>query len=874
MELDAILTHEHTDFDAIASQLGAHKLYPSYVPILPRRVNKNVQDFLALHRDVLPFKRIDELPPNTRFVNVILVETQTLPSIKGVRRETLRSVRVIDHHEKRADFPPDWHFEGQLTGACTTLLVQKIAERRIALTPVEATLLLLGIYEDTGALTYAGTTPLDLRAAAWLLEQGANLDVVRNFLDHPLTESQRRLYRQLLQNIESFEINGYTVVIAATAFDEYVDEVSTLSHFIRELHDPAALFVVVKMGDHVQIVARSTTDDIHVGRIMAQFGGGGHARAAAAFVDNQSLEDVVERLRTLLPDFVEPAYRVRDIMSRGRIRTIHPNTTIREAHEQMVRWGHEGFPVVDASGLVVGVLTRRDVDRALHHHMGKQPVSAVMHKGPIFVAPDESVERVQRIMTEYNVGQVPVLENGRIVGIVTRTDLLKLWQRSEEQPYSREEIARRLEEAIPSAILQLVRAIAREANQMGYSLYFVGGFVRDLLLGQPLKDLDLVVEGDAIRLAHRLAEKYGGRVVAHKRFGTAKWILREGERPASSLIGDPTLPPHLDLVTARTEFYEEPTALPTVEESNIKLDLHRRDFTINTLAIALDESRYGQLLDFYGGVRDLREKRIRVLHNLSLVEDPTRILRAVRFEQRLGFEIEPRTLELIRDSLELLGRVSGDRLRHELALILQEERAEQMLARLHALGALQAIDPALTFDDAAAERMRRLREAGITDFWALLAAWLWSLPWENVERIATRLSLAGRDIRKLQALWGVKAQAAALAAAERASQAVHVIEAHTTDERVLRVAWHLLDEPRVRERLHRYLHEWRHVRPRISGSRLREMGLPPGPHYAQLLAQVRNALLDGEVQSEAEEAALLERLARAWQQEHQQPPAS
>ncbi|KPL87705.1 CBS domain-containing protein [Ardenticatena maritima] len=868
MELNAILTHEHTDFDAVASQLGAHKLYPSYVPILPRRVNKNVQDFLALHRDVLPFKRIDELPPNTRFVNVILVETQTLPSIKGLRPDTVRLVRVIDHHEKREDLPPDWHFEGQLTGACTTLLVQKIAERRIALTPVEATLLLLGIYEDTGSLTYAGTTSLDLRAAAWLLEQGANLDVVRTFLDHPLTESQRRLYRQLLQNIETVDINGYTIVIAATEFDEYVDEVSTLSHFIRELHDPAALFVVVKMGDHVQIVARSTTDDIHVGRIMEQFGGGGHARAAAAFVDNQALDQVVQRLRALLPRFVEPAHRVRDIMSRGRIRTIHPDTTIREAHEQMVRWGHEGFPVVDENGQVVGVLTRRDVDRALHHHMGKQPVSAVMHKGAIFVTPDESVERVQRVMTEYNVGQVPVLENGRIVGIVTRTDLLKLWQSPQEQPYSREEIARRLEAAIPPAILRLVRAIAREANDMGYSLYFVGGFVRDLLLEQPLKDLDLVVEGDAVRLAHRLAEKYGGRVVAHKRFGTAKWILREGERPPSPLISDPTLPPHLDLVTARTEFYEEPTALPTVEQSNIKLDLHRRDFTINTLAIALDESRYGQLLDFYGGVRDLREKRIRVLHNLSLVEDPTRILRAVRFEQRLGFEIEPRTLELIRDSVELLARVSGDRLRHELALIFQEDRAEHMLARLHALGALRAIDPALTFDDDAAERMRRLREAGLTAFWALLAAWLWPLAWEEVERIAQRLSVAGRDIRKLRALWGLKSQAARLAAAERPSEVVRLIEAQTTDERVLRVAWHLLDEPRARDHLQRYLDEWRHMRPSISGRRLRELGLPPGPHYAEILAQVRNALLDGEVQSAEEQAALLERLAREWLATH------
>ncbi|MDQ7029226.1 MAG: CBS domain-containing protein [Ardenticatenia bacterium] len=699
--------------------------------------------------------------------------------------------------------------------------------------------------------------------AAWLLERGANLDLVREFLEHPLSDAQRQLYRRLMEQAEFVDVGGSQVVIAAAQADEYVEEISTLAHLLRDLYDPDALFLVVGMGHHVQVVARSTTDAIHVGRLMERLGGGGHARAAAAFADNQEPAHVVNTIKELVRQHVRPAVTVRDIMSRGRIRTIPPDMPLKEAAREMHRWGHEGFPVVNADGKVVGVLTRRDVDRALHHHLGKEPVAAVMHTGPIWVTPDDGVERVQRVMVEYNVGQVPVVAEGNIVGIVTRTDLINLWAATSTRNVERETIVRRLEDAVPAPLLALVRAIAREANRMGYSLYFVGGFVRDLLLGYPLKDLDLVVEGDAIALARRLATRYGGRVVGHRRFGTAKWILGEGEGPRDPLITAEGVPPHIDLVTARTEFYEQPSALPTVEQSNIKLDLHRRDFTINTLAIALDEDRYGQLLDFYGGLRDLQEGIIRVLHNLSFVEDPTRILRAVRFEQRLGFRLEERTGELLRDSLELLNRVSGERLRHELELIVAEPRAVQMLRRLDTLGALHHIDPALTFDEGAAERLRRVHEAGERDFVAVLAAWLWPLPWPDVARIADRLAVRGRQRKPLWAVLALRDRLDIVGDPQRPpGDVVEAIEACTSDEAPVRWAALLADHPLAQERLTRYLETWRHIRPAVRGDLLRELGVPPGPVYKHILKAVRRALLNGEVQTGEEQRALAERLAR------------
>ena len=220
-------------------------------------------------------------------------------------------------------------------------------------------------------------------------------------------------------------------------------------------------------------------------------------------------------------------------------------------------------------------------------------------------------------------------------------------------------------------------------------------------LNRPSLDFDLVVEGDAIKLTQRLVSQYGGRETSHARFGTAKWHLEGSQfESAGKYAGNDTDSLNaIDLVTARTEFYTYPTALPTVERGSIKLDLHRRDFTVNTLAMRLDGNHYGELHDYWGGLKDLKLELVRVLHSLSFIDDPTRMLRAVRFEQRLGFQIEERTLQLMKEAIPLLDRVSGDRLRHELSHIIIGPQATLILNRLDQLGLLRAIHPNLRWGD-------------------------------------------------------------------------------------------------------------------------------------------------------------------------------
>jgi tRNA nucleotidyltransferase (CCA-adding enzyme) len=420
-----IVTHDNADFDAVASLLGAIKLYPGAYAQLPNRLNRNVRDFLHLYWDELPFVWPHNLPQD-RISRLTLVDTQHIPPVRGLEDDV--QYQVIDHHGLSANLPPGTLITRQDIGATTTLLVEEIKAQPISLTSSEATLLLLGVYEDTGSLLYSSTTPRDVYAAGWLLEEGASLEVARQFLKYPLSESQQALYKQLTDALETHTIAGHVIMIAMATADGYVEEISTLAHKLRDLFEPDALFLLVAMEDHIQLVARSTDDAIDVGAIAAQLGGGGHGRAAAALIHKMALDQLRAQLLQLLPQYVRPSVTVGDIMSHG-VHTLAPDDTVARAAGMMARYGHEGFPVVE-DGRIVGVLTRREIDKAMHHKLGGSAISQVMRKGEFSVTPRDSVETLQELMTREGLGQVPVVENGKITGIVTRTDLIKLWGES------------------------------------------------------------------------------------------------------------------------------------------------------------------------------------------------------------------------------------------------------------------------------------------------------------------------------------------------------------------------------------------------------------------------------------------------------------
>jgi tRNA nucleotidyltransferase (CCA-adding enzyme) len=862
-----ILTHEQADFDALASLFAAHLLDEQSLPVLPRRVNRNLRAFLTLYGAEFPFVDPRDIPAKT-VSQVTLVDTQSLITLKGMGPKT--SVRVIDHHPRRENLPDEWQVTVDETGANTTLLLEAIQHNNGHFSPLQATLLLLGIYEDTGSLTYTSTTPRDARAAAYLLEYGANLNIAVEFLNPPLSGQQRKVYDELTASAQAHHIHGQRIVIACGDASQMDEEISTLAHKLRDLLDPDALFVLVTTSEGIRMVARSTSDNIDVGAVAARFGGGGHDRAAAALIrpesaqirlsDSESVtQSVTRRLLALLPEHVIPSVTVAQIMSR-RPQVLTPETPAQDAARLMQRTGFEGYPVVD-DGRVVGLLTRRAVDRALAHKINLTAIS-LMEAGEVTVRPDDSIQHLQTRMVDSGWGQVPVIDpdDGEVIGIVTRTDLLKILGAKTERPYGAN-LAVRLEAALPEARHKLIRGVAEQAVKLNMAVYVVGGFVRDLILERPSLDFDIVVEGDAIELGRALVKQNGGRFTSHTRFGTAKWFL------AGSSFADTDLPEFLDLISARTEFYEHPTALPTVARGSIKLDLHRRDFTINTLALRLDGHHYGDLHDYWGGLADLERGLVRVLHSLSFVDDPTRMLRAVRFEQRFGFEIEQRTRELMDAAHPLLARLSGERIRHELDLMLDEPPAAAMLDRLDALGLLKAIHPVLPWT----RDLRAIIESGLEapapstfglepDRRSLgVLLWLLSLSVEEIESVAGRLRFPATLTKTLlhaSRLWQVLPSLAV----KKPSQWTSALE----DIPLLAIyAVYLRStNPAISRGLADYLSKWRHVQPVTDGHMLRQRGLPPGPVYQKILGRLRSAWLDGEVTTTEEERQLLEELLR------------
>jgi len=862
-----ILTHPNADFDAAAASLAAHKLYPDAVPVLPDRLNRNVHHFLSLYRSGLPFVFQSEFRAPNDVTRIILVDTQRLPGISGIKKNV--PVEIIDHHQpfSRDDLKPHETFLSEEVGAATTILVERIQQQNIPLTTLEATLLALGIYEDTGSLAYGTTTPRDIRAAAWLLEQKAVLDTVRRFLAPPLNDEQQALFETLLETAENRVIQGHAITVATATVDEHIPEISSVVHRLRDVIDPAALFVLVQMPNHLLLVCRSIGDVIDVGEIARLYGGGGHERAAAATIYNQNLEQVHEALWSQIRAYIRPIKQVADLMSLG-VQTVEAHHKVRNVAGHLRRIGHEGYPVVE-DGRVVGLLTRRELDRALEHNLGDLTLRDIMSAGEVFLRPEDSVLTLEQRMVESGWGQIPVLdENNRLIGIVTRTDLIKHWASTHptQPPLHPTISAERIREVMGPAITTLIEMIAGEARQLNVSMYIVGGVVRDLILNRPNLDIDFVVESSTITLVEQLRSRYGGETHSYKPFGTAKWILDEQVAAAVGAAPD-ELPDHIDFATARNEFYEHPTALPTVYQSSIKLDLQRRDFTINTLAIQVSpKAASGQLLDFYGGLADLKAGLIRVLHSLSFVDDPTRILRAVRFEHRLGFKIEPRTAELIATALPMLHRTTGERIRNELDLLLREPQPDRALLKMQEQGILEAIHPAFRIAPDLGEQFEKaLREQPPWPhdpperallFWHILVT---AIPFSRLPEFCDRLMFGRRlTVSLLDAARLVQRINGLEEADMRPSQIVDYLDG--INNMALLTAWLLTDNALIRERITRYMTEWRFVQLFTTGHDLRALEVPPGPCYSVILKKLRAARLDGEVTTADDEKRLLQRL--------------
>jgi len=405
-------------------------------------------------------------------------------------------------------------------------------------------------------------------------------------------------------------------------------------------------------------------------------------------------------------------------------------------------------------------------------------------------------------------------------------------------------LASEIKNQLPDELVEFMRLAGELAQKRGQKLYLVGGVVRDLLLERENFDLDLVVEGDAIALAQELAEARQCELVTHQRFGTAKLTWDGGSA---------------DLATARSETYAKACALPTVNPSTIRDDLLRRDFTINAMAVALTPDLYGQLLDLYGGLSDLEGKLVRVLHGKSFIDDATRIWRAIRYEQRLSFHLESETLELVKRDAGYLKKVSGDRIRHELELILKEERPEKALCRADELGVLSKLHPKLKADDwlsAKYEQARGWSSPENPSSELYLALLVYRMGSKDVEEFISYLSLRKATSRILFDTIDLKGNLGHLASPQVTSAQVYTRLVGCAIEAVVAniIAAGM---PSAVPRLTEFIEKLRYIRPVLNGEDLKKLGVAQGPEIKEMLHRLLEARLDGKAATRRDEEALV-----------------
>ncbi len=878
-----VTTHLTADFDAFAAAVVMARLEPGFHVLFPGSLEAGVRRFVGAVELEVPEVRLRDAR-RARLEEAIVVDTSS-PERLGEVWELIRRDRcpvrlLLDHHPDEGDGIAAGRSVVRPVGATCTVVVELLRETGRVPTPEEASLLLLGIYEDTGGLTSTGTTPDDLAAAAWLLEHGGSLDWVRRFVSKVLEPHQFELLSRLVEGSDEVTVGGTRVAVAVVETERYHEEAAYVVHrWVETFEIPVGVALFVR-PPHVNVILRSRLPGLDVGRVARRLGGGGHATAASARMSDAVPVEVRQRVLDLLAEAMPPAVRARDLAG-PRIFTVDVDATVAEAKERIDRLRVNALPVRDpATGRLVGTVTRQILDRALGHGLGDRPVRTAMQPGVPTVPADAPVEVVRDRFLEGSHRFVVVTEEERPVGLITRMELFReLFGRQREagstldnrmagaRPVT-QPVTRRLREVPPPWVRELLPAVRETADRLGVPVYLVGGVVRDLLLGRPNEDVDLVVEGDGIAFAGALAARLGGRVHPHPPFLTAVVTLRDGHR--------------VDVASARTEFYRTPAALPEVETSLIRQDLYRRDFTINALAVALSGPRYGQLLDFFGGRRDLERGEIRVLHSLSFIDDPTRAIRAVRYARRLGFRIAADTRRLIATALEegVFRRLSGQRLRRELELLLEEPNPAGAVAALGELGLLGELDPALERVEGLeaflldVERMAewyRLEELGSPPpqerlfLLALVAA----AGAEAAPRLVERLGLAGR---RAEAARRLPARVEALAARAHegvpASALVEDVERAGIEAALLALA--RLDAD-ARPRLARAVAASARVGVPVRGAELIASGLPPGPHIGAGVRAARAALVDGVIAPEEALEVALEAARRALAVREPQP---
>ncbi|WP_293445834.1 CBS domain-containing protein [Persephonella sp.] len=853
--MQVIFISEGADLDALSTAFGITLIDPKAKILLPGAVSSSFR--LAMKRFESKLKgkliKINEL----KKINVLyLADTNNYKNASKKLSDFIdenTKIIIYDHHPIRSKLPKKVEKHIKKTGSASTIVVYQLKKNKIHISPEDATILILGIYEDTGSFTYNTTTEKDLRAAAYLLSKGADLETVKNIIEERIDQQQITIIHQLVENLQYFFLKDKKIIFSFAYSDRYIPDISGFLHMIKPLQEADAYFIMINEKGKTSIIARSKKKDIDVGKIMSYLGGGGHFAAASATVKGLTVQEIKNYIESVL---LSEAYKKRvisEFMSRDII-TVVKDTQIQEIKEELDK--APVIFVVDKKGKFLGIALSRVLKESLRHGIKDVKIENFIIDSIITFEPSTKLSEAEKTITASSQEYFPVLENGKPVGVINRTYIIKILHGqvfdSEKDIFiSRERIKpkflnfeKNLRKYLPDHIITHLEEIGKLSKKLGYNTYLVGGIVRDIVMSKKSLDIDLIVEGDAVKLSKEYAKLKNIPVHTFEEFMTAQLTLETGEK--------------IDLATARKETYTHPGAYPKVEKATIKEDLYRRDFTINTLAIEITEGKFGILIDFFNGLKDIKDRMIRILHQLSFIEDPIRILRALRFAGRLGFKLGKPTEKLLKLAVDedMLNVAPTGRINIELNYSLNEERVIDIIMLMNRYRVLHSLIPDFYMDEKREEILNRLRDTIISFemFFSIkidrvsnyLLALMYHLPFDISYKILQKYHFS-KTVKFFEEYLEVK-------------DLFHKIPQKDSDlyKKIKFIKKDILvyicasSDIELSERIIRILKKEEEKDLLLSGKDLKEMGIPPSPIYKKILDDVFKKYLDGEIKTKKE----------------------
>ena len=420
-----ITTHKGTDFDALASLVAASLLYPGSKPVLPTSINENLKTFLSIHKDFFNlYSPKDIIVEDVK--TLVVVDTHSWNRIEGM--ESLKDKKdleiIIWDHHIQGDMETSQKNIKE-TCAAITLLVKELEKQKIMITPIQATLFLMGLYEDTGNLTFPSTSSEDAYAAGFLLEKKADLHILATFLRQAYGKKQKNILFEMIQKARRLEVSGFTISIVKMDIKGRVQNLAMVLQMYREIVNVDAAFGIFQDIEQKKcvVIGRSSIDEINIGLLMRSLGGGGHQGAGSALLKAANPDTIKQILVELISGNQHSSIMLSDIMSYPVV-TVSDDTRMEEAAMILRDMGCTGLPVVDSENHVTGMISRRDLRKIRKSKHMQAPVKAFMSRDIKTISHDRSVIEAAKLMIKHDIGRIPVMQGNKIVGIITRSDAM------------------------------------------------------------------------------------------------------------------------------------------------------------------------------------------------------------------------------------------------------------------------------------------------------------------------------------------------------------------------------------------------------------------------------------------------------------------